>query len=592
MWHNRSSNNKDRREELYPSNPGAHVTRAAAVRGQSERAASPATWGPAEPSLAPRPLPTFSYNDANPSNQPLHQSNPNLWQQHNLPNHSSQQHMYPAYNQFTPPNIATMPNGAPYAIPLSLASIPPPPSGQPNRAFHSYSTPSTTPEQNHLQGRHSSLGLPTAYTSNSLPSADRPTMLSVRPYPQRLSMVSMRSLAAHEVVRSPPAEVSPETYQSHSMPVPSSSFAHSENTHHSHPATLSSTGHNLPNHHTQSLPLFAPVPPRFDSMESSRSDSLSSNSRASLPPRSFTPQPPSGPPPNFPQNHYGKQLTSMMHIPHYPPPQSISRATTPTPPGYPPPNLQPRSSSIAEPTSGSSSISSYLPTNMDLSGNPYTWNSGQVAEWLRTLGAKQETLSVILSRQIRMDQLLRESSPEMLQQRYLIHKLGPRLLIHDHLSKIKLAYSPPPATPVASNSSVQVAMFQNLRDPFAWSPMQVAGWLKSLGAKEDTAQIVLEKGTTMQVLVQANSDVLMNVYKLSKLGPRLLILDQLERVRRGESVEFGGAGGANVVASGASSEAAVSSESAMGSLASGVGELQITGGDDDILPRYETFIRR
>ncbi|KAI8845142.1 hypothetical protein BJ741DRAFT_587099 [Chytriomyces cf. hyalinus JEL632] len=592
MWQNRHSNNRDRREELHPSNPGVHVAKAVAVRGQSERTPSPAAWGPAEPSLAPRPLPSFIYNDAKPSNQPLHQSHPNLWQQHNLPNHLSQQHNYPTYNQFNPPTIATLPNGAPYPIPLSLASIPPPPSAQPSRAFHSYSTPSTTPEQHHPQGRHSSLGHSTPYASNSLPSADRPTMLSVRPYPQRLSMVSMRALAAHEVVRSPPAEVSPEAYQSHSMPMPSSSFAHLENTHQSHPATLSSTVQNLPHYHAQSLPLFSPIPPRFDSMESNRSDSVSSNSRASLPPRSFTPQPPSGPPPNFPQNHYGKSMTNMMHIPHYPPPQSISRATTPTPPAYPPPNLQPRSSSVAEPASGSSSISSYLPTSMDLSGNPYTWNSGQVAEWLRTLGAKQETLSVILSRQIRMDQLLRESSPEVLQQRYLIQKLGPRLLIHDHLSKIKLAYSPPPTAPAASNSSAQSSMFQNLRDPFAWSPMQVGGWLKTLGAKEDTAQIILEKGTTMQDLVQANSDVLMNVYKLSKLGPRLLILDQLERVRRGESVEFGGVGGANVAASGASNEAVVSSDGAMGSLASGVGELQITGGDDDVLPRYETFIRR
>ncbi|KAJ3019567.1 UNVERIFIED_CONTAM: hypothetical protein HDU68_010605 [Siphonaria sp. JEL0065] len=67
----------------------------------------------------------------------------------------------------------------------------------------------------------------------------------------------------------------------------------------------------------------------------------------------------------------------------------------------------------------------------------------------------------------------------------------------------------------------------------SWTTRQVAEWLKSLGAKQDTLDVVLAQDTTMSTLMCTSSDNLENVYLLKKLGPRLLVIDQLEKMKRG-----------------------------------------------------------
>ncbi|KAJ3072534.1 hypothetical protein HDU98_003420 [Podochytrium sp. JEL0797] len=66
----------------------------------------------------------------------------------------------------------------------------------------------------------------------------------------------------------------------------------------------------------------------------------------------------------------------------------------------------------------------------------------------------------------------------------------------------------------------------------SWSVGRVAEWVKGLGAKPETVEIVLERHVTMAELFRCSNEDLENVYLIKKLGPRLLVLDQLEKMKK------------------------------------------------------------
>ncbi|KAJ3124567.1 hypothetical protein HK100_011191 [Physocladia obscura] len=73
--------------------------------------------------------------------------------------------------------------------------------------------------------------------------------------------------------------------------------------------------------------------------------------------------------------------------------------------------------------------------------------------------------------------------------------------------------------------------FRKGGNPFNWNPGQVAEWIKSLGAKEETISIILESKTTMATLSTQTAESLADTYMIKKLGPRLLVFDQIQKFK-------------------------------------------------------------
>ncbi|KAJ3284117.1 hypothetical protein HDU79_008495 [Rhizoclosmatium sp. JEL0117] len=95
-----------------------------------------------------------------------------------------------------------------------------------------------------------------------------------------------------------------------------------------------------------------------------------------------------------------------------------------------------------------------------------------------------------------------------------------------------------------STASLQPTPTSDSKPISEWTPGDTSDWLESLGAGKETLDVVLRNGIRMRELVQCSGvEELEKVYKVSKVGPRFVIFEQLVKLRDAGDSVVGGVGG-------------------------------------------------